>query len=440
MQDGATDVETSSLLDAPGPPVSRRSGSDFPPAGEVLGGEFRVLGVLGEGTTGRVLLARDERQQRQVAIKLVHPVVELSSEFRAGLLREVRSMARVRDPNVASVLSFGEWKGFPYFVMEYIPGGSLDRWLANRDRLSTDEALEILRQVCRGVQAIHDAGAFHGDLKPGNVLVGPGFRLVVVDVGLASTTDATGETTGRARCFGTPDYLAPEHIVGRRGAPPQRADVYALGVMAFELLTGRVPFGKGSLQEVLLRHLKTKAPLASSIAPSLPAALDEVLARTLDKDPALRPASPRELFGALLAARKKGSGGPRPVRIVIADDDPVFLALAAASASDGAPDAIIERHADGVSALAAIDRQPVDVAIVDLQMPGLSGMEVIAAVRARTARTRFIVVSAVGTQQDWRVLADLGAETFLVKPVGRGQLARALQSLLGTARPHPGAR
>jgi eukaryotic-like serine/threonine-protein kinase len=399
-----------------------------PEPGQIIDGAYRVIRALGQGGMGVVLLAHDERLDRDVAIKVIRPRLLRIPNFRKRFLAEARAMARVRHENVVAIHAFGELTGVPYFVMEYVIGTDLETWSDAHSPLHVDEAVGILAQICRGVQAIHDAGAVHRDLKPSNVLIGSGMRVAVADFGLAHLPADVG-ASGSFVLGGTPEYMAPE-LVTDEGAIGPASDLYSLGVIAYLLLTGHHPFPDA---ESLARRFLAPAPRPSEARPELPAAFDAVVVHALAHDPDQRPASARAMSEALQAARRRPpSSAPRPPRVLVADDDPHMRALLTATLRATVPGARIESVADGQSALAALDREPADVALVDLQMPGLNGLEVTASLRAseRGRRTPILIMTAVGGAADWRVLAGMGASGFLVKPFTPQQLAAAVSRAL----------
>lgn len=369
---------------------------------------------------GVVFLARDERLERDVAIKLIHPDYVASEDAHHRFVGEARTMARVRHENVVEIYAFGEHEGAPYFVMEYVPGTTVDAWRREHASLSIDEALGVLDQVCRGLTAIHRAGAVHRDLKPTNVLVGPAFRIAVADLGLARVLDRPRSSDGDT-ISGTPAYMAPEVVGGARvpaGMQP-RADVYSLGVMAFELLTGRLPFEAKDAVEMMTRHAREQPPVASSLREDLPTSLDAVLLRAMEKDPARRTSSPEAFRRELLDARQSASLKTSTLRLLVADDDEDFAALVRETLEWAFPGAEVETVRDGDEALRALDRRPAALAIVDLDMPGLNGIELTAAIRAtpKSERMPILVVTATGGAPDWRLLSSLGADGFLIKPI-----------------------
>jgi serine/threonine protein kinase len=398
----------------------RQPAWEGPAGGTLIGDAYRVVGPLGQGGMGVVVLAVDERLERDVAIKLIRPAYTRNPSARDRFLIEARAMARVRHENVVEIYAFGEFLDTPYFVMEYVPGTNVANWLDDgllEDRLpSVDEALGYLDQVCRGVAAIHASGAVHGDLKPSNLLIGPASRVAVADMGLSRLFDPTGRL-GDHPMAGTPAYMAPEFArTDLSRELVQRGDVYALGVIAFEMLSGHQPFAIETTADMLLAHSAGRPPLPSQFRPELTTAFDEALLNSLKFDPIERTRSADAFRRALIEARESLTSSYNAVRILIADDDTDFLALASEALAYGFPGAKIEAVTDGEAALRACDREPASLAVIDLDMPGLNGVELTAALRERYSLP-IVVVTASGGAPDWHLLSSLGADGFLVKPI-----------------------
>ncbi len=399
-----------------------------PPApGTLIGKHHRVLGTIGQGGMGMVLLAYDERLARQVAIKLIRPTIVQDEETRSRFLNEARAMARVRHEAVVAVYTFGEHEGQPFFVMEYVPGTSLEAHLnKQRELLRIDEAIGILERVCRGVQSIHDTGAIHGDLKPANILIGPAFRVCVADFGLALDWNVEQHSS-----LGTPAYLAPERVRGDRvdRAVMPLADVYSLGVLAFELLAGELPFDADDTARIMMQHLHKAVPKISERRPELPTVFDQVIARALAKDPKERTASADQLREELLTARDAYRPPTPGKRVLVVDDDADFRALVRACIESGLPGAMIIEAESGISALTAVMESTFDLAVIDLHMPQMNGVELTANLRAvpNGKDLPILVVTGYGGASDWQVLSQLGADGFIVKPVEP-------ESLVATAR------
>jgi len=392
--------------------------------GDVIGGVYRILGELGRGAMGTVLLAFDLQLQRKVAVKLVNSTL-LSPEMQARFVQEARAMARVNHPNVLAIHAFGEHGAVPYFVMELVEGQSADAWLAARGGVADlDDALRILDDVCQGVSAIHDAGAVHRDLKPSNVLLDQRMRARVADLGLAVPYINGGVVKEIA---GTAEYMAPE--VAFEGDQPTSpvSDVYALGCMAYELLTGTLPFHAESALGYMVQHATEPVPKPSSRRPGLPAAFDQVILKALEKKPEMRTPS-ADLFRRSLKEARASS--LEPVRILVAEDDADFRDLLALKLGIEFPDADIVCVDNGRSLVDAFAEKPASVVMIDLQMPILDGVAVTTLLRARpdAENVPIIVMTASGGPQEWKLLASLGADRFLVKPVNLDDVINTLRS------------
>lgn len=399
---------------------SEVSDLDVPPD-TLIDGAYRVERLVGRGGMGLVLLCRDVKLDREVAVKMISPDSLGTRDAHQLFLTEARAMAGVRHLNVVQIFSYGEHEGLPYFAMEYVPGESVaewvDRWVLHRQPPSVDEVLGILDQVCRGLSAIHDAGIVHADVKPGNILIGPSFRVAVTDFGLVR---ALGERDTHELIVGTPAYIAPEVVYSREPVFDPRSDVYALTVTAYEMLTGRLPFPIEDVGQLFDVHTKRIPPRRPSEArPDLPVAFDDVFLRGLSRDLDERFVSTDALRRALLQARETVSAISREMRIVVADDDEEFLDVARATLEFAFPGATVECVGDGEAALRALDAKPAALAVVDLDMPGLNGVELTAAIRAREQLEDMpiLVVTAFGGGRDWRLLQAIGADGFLVKPL-----------------------
>jgi eukaryotic-like serine/threonine-protein kinase len=386
----------------------------------LIDGTYRILGPLGQGGMGMVLLARDVRLERDVAVKVIRGDYLAASDSRERFLREARAMARVRHENVVAIHAFGEIEGLPYFVMEYVPGGTVETLLRKHRTtpLAIDEALGILDQLCRGVQAIHASGTAHRDIKASNVLLGPSFRVAVADLGLSR---ALGQGAEDGTASGTPAYMAPEVARGGELAPQlaARADVYSLGVLAYEMLTGSLPFEAPTILELIDKHLYEAPRPPSDLRGELPAPFDDAILAAMEKEPEQRVAGAEAFRRSLLEAREAVSTRPPACYLLVADDDPDFRKLATEVLRFAFPAADIESVADGTAALAALDRRRASLAVIDLDMPGLNGIELTAAIRGseNAKDVPIVVATATGGAPDWKLLSALGADGFLVKPI-----------------------
>lgn len=405
-----------------------------PPVGSVIGEHYRVLDVLGSGGMGIVLRALDEHLDREVALKLIHREQLEHADMRGRFRAEARAMARVHHVNVVEIHAYGEHERRPYFVMEYVPGMDLASWRRRRHPLPLADAMVVLDQVCHGVSAIHRAGALHRDIKPNNVLIGPGRRVAVADLGLAQLIGRS-EDASSARIIGTPAYIAPELARGEKVLErlAQRIDVYGLGVMAFELLTGRLPFRAKGVPGMLAEHGHSPPPKPSSASSELGMTFDQPILEALAKDPADRTPDVESFRRGLQAAFERSCRPLADLDLLLADDELSNLQAMAGLLEDVFPGARIRCVTDGRAAARAAAEQRPSVVITDLDMPHRGGIELTAALRSspETADVPIIVVTGQGGAKDWKVLRALGADRFLVKPVDPDSLVNEIRALLG---------
>jgi hypothetical protein len=264
----------------------------------LLGGRYRPLGPLGRGAIAEVVRARDEASGEDVALKILYPHLRESAAVAERFKREVEIVRRVSHPHVLAIRDVVEGDGQLFLVMDLHEGGDLADRLARRGRLAPDELARLASQLCGALGAAHRAGVVHRDVKPSNVLCGPGPALDVrlCDFGLARASELSGLTTANA-VLGTPEYMAPEVITDGHADP--RSDVYSLGVVLYEAATGKLPFHGDSPYQLMRQHVDVEAPRAGALALDLPPAVDAAIARALAKDPLDRFATAEDFERAL---------------------------------------------------------------------------------------------------------------------------------------------
>ena len=272
-----------------------------PPAGQLLDGRYRVEAWLAHGGMATVYLGTDTRLDRKVALKIAHPELAGDEEFIRRFMGEARSVARLSSPHVVAVYDQGTDGQFLYLAMEYIPGRTLRELLRDRGRLGPREALDIIEGVLAGLAAAHEAGIVHRDVKPENVLLTTGNLVKVADFGLARAAAAASRTKS-GMIIGTAAYLAPEQV--SKSSSDARTDVYAVGIMLFELLTGTQPHTGGSPLDVAYKHVNDVVPAPSSLVPGLPPALDALVALATSRDPDRRPADAGQFLRAITEVRR----------------------------------------------------------------------------------------------------------------------------------------
>jgi eukaryotic-like serine/threonine-protein kinase len=280
-----------------------------------IAGRYRIEGRLGVGGMSTVHLAFDSRLERYVALKLLAEHLADDSTFVSRFRREALAAARLVHPNIVQVFDFGFDSGHHqhFIVMEHVPGNSCAELLRDHGHLAVERAIGIVTQACRGLDYAHRNGVVHRDVKPGNLLVSDTEVVKLADFGIARATDQSS-ITQVGSVLGTAAYLAPEQARGDEAGP--RADLYSLGVVTYQLMSGRLPYEAASLSELALKQQRESPTPLNEIVPEVPPALAEAVADTLSIDPAGRPENAIELADTLsdglhgVAPRRGRSSGP----------------------------------------------------------------------------------------------------------------------------------
>ncbi|MEQ9077738.1 MAG: serine/threonine-protein kinase [Sandaracinaceae bacterium] len=382
--------------------------------GDHLGG-YEIRGLLGRGGMGSVYDAWDAKLERRVALKVAHAELTKHRQFRDAFLDEARAMAELDDPRIVPVYAFGHEDGRSFLVMKLVGGPSLERYILEHQPVPPVRAAQIVHDMAAGLDVLHRAGRVHGDVKPANVLLDENGRASLTDLGLSHRLGAIDAEIVR----GTPGYMAPERIRGDAlPAEAQRSqDVYALTVVAHQMLTGARPFRGSSREEILRQHLESSPPAPSRTIPTLPMELDRVVLRGMAK-------LPKDRWPDALSFAEAFTLAATPRRLIwVVDDDADHAELLGLMLERALPVRTV-RWTDPVAALRAAQDQLPDVILVDLDMPQLDGKELTAALRNRADRARLpvIAVTGRGSAQDWAHLRELGADACLLKPVVKEQL------------------
>ncbi len=267
--------------------------------GTVLSGRYRLEAKLGSGGMSTVYLARDTTLDRPVAVKVLHGEMSEQADQLARFRQEARAVAKLSHPNVVSVIDAGEDGGFPYIVFEYVEGETLKARINRLGPLDVQEALAYAIEIGRGLTVAHARNMVHRDIKPQNVLIDSEGRAKLTDFGISRQLEQDG-MTATGRVLGTTDYVAPEQAMGH--GTDQRSDVYSLGVVLFEMLTGSVPFEADSQVGVAMKHVNEELPDVQGERPELSAATALVVERATAKDPARRYADIGEMIDDLSTA------------------------------------------------------------------------------------------------------------------------------------------
>ena len=284
----------------------------------VLESRYQILKELGRGGMGIVFQAHDKQLREQVAIKILSPILSTNSEALERMKREVSAARRVTHPNVIRIHDIFETGGLNYVSMEYFHGSNLKEVIRKNGAMSMIEGFQIAAQICDGVEAAHKQGVIHRDLKSQNIIVDAAGQLKIIDFGLASTTHAEG-MTATGLIMGTPEYMAPEQVAGKK--VDERADLYSIGIILYELFTGSVPFTGESAIAIGFKQIKENPVTPSERNKSISPELDQIIHKLLEKNPADRYRSVSELkkdleriFSSEIPAAQKDSTALRQVQ------------------------------------------------------------------------------------------------------------------------------
>jgi eukaryotic-like serine/threonine-protein kinase len=265
--------------------------------GELIVGRYELEELVGEGGMSSVYRAHDTVLERRVAIKILHEHFSRDPEYVERFRREARAIARLSHPNVVTVIDRGEWEGRQFIVFEHVAGENLKAVIAREGPLPVERALDLACQIAHALAFAHELGIVHRDVKPHNVLLAAGGTAKVTDFGIARALDADDALTETGTVLGTGQYFSPEQAKGERG--DELSDQYSLGVVTFELLTGRVPYTGDTLIAVARRHIEDPVPSVRAVRSEAPACIDAVVGRAMAKRPQDRFRSMSALAGAL---------------------------------------------------------------------------------------------------------------------------------------------
>jgi serine/threonine-protein kinase len=347
--------------------VTNASQTD-PLLGRLIDGRYQVRSRIARGGMATVYLATDLRLERRVALKVMHSHLADDTNFKNRFVQEARSTARLAHPNVVNVFDQGQDDDMAYLVMEYLPGITLRDLLRDYGKLTPEQTIDIMEAVLAGLAAAHRAGIVHRDLKPENVLLADDGRIKLGDFGLArAAANATG--TGQA-LLGTVAYLSPELVT--RGVADTRSDIYAIGIMVYEMLTGEQPFQGEQPMQIAYQHANDSVPRPSLKNPLVPPQLDELVLWATNRDPEQRPTDARVLLEKLYEVERaihsgRAAGDLDATRVITpANDDELATTVLAPAAvplmpapTFAGPAAQVRSEAtatDAVSKLAAVSR------------------------------------------------------------------------------------
>jgi serine/threonine protein kinase len=263
-------------------------------------GPFKVEKELGSGAMGtvyRATFSKDDGKVRRVAIKVIAPGLGDNERIQARFEREADILKQLKHPNIVRLLATGKTQGRPFYAMEYIEGHALDHHLATKGRIHWEKLIELGKQICASLQHAHDHGIIHRDLKPSNLMVDRNGTLKLTDFGIAKDSDMSGLTSANST-VGTAAYMSPEQCRGERDLTP-KSDLYALGIVFYELLTGRKPFTAENAMDMFIQHVSGTFERPARIVMDIPPWLDTLVCQLMEKKPEHRPADARTVSQAL---------------------------------------------------------------------------------------------------------------------------------------------
>lgn len=261
-----------------------------------LESRYQVMQELGRGGMGIVFLAYDKQLKENVAIKVLSPFLSNDPDSVERMRREVTSARKITNGNVIKIYDIAEAGGLYYITMEYFPGENLRQFITRKGPVAFQAGIQIVYQICDGLEAAHNQGIVHRDLKSQNIILNDRGQLKIIDLGLSRTTQLEG-MTATGLIMGTPEYMSPEQVMGRR--TDERSDLYSLGIILYEIFSGHVPFTGDSAISVGFKHLKESYDPLNVVQPGVPPALSAIIDKLLQKDPAHRFQAVRELRQAL---------------------------------------------------------------------------------------------------------------------------------------------
>jgi two-component system, LytTR family, response regulator len=395
---------------------------------------YKVLSLLGKGGMGEVFLAEDMRLHRKVALKVLLPEVAEDKDKLARFVLEARAASALSHPNAAHIYEIGEANGRHFLAMEYIEGQTLEKRLLG-EQLPLGEIVSIASQVADALDAAHARGIVHRDIKPANLMIDPRSHVKVLDFGLAKILPLTGTEipsssqlatqflTSGGVVLGTVSYMSPEQALGRD--VDHRTDLFSLGVVLYQMASGKLPFAGASAQETLARILQSPPDALGRLNYELPEEFERIVRKCLEKDRDRRYQSAKELLVDLRGLERSPSGEKvraGAIRAVIVDDEELARALIREYLNQAGGVEVIAECANGFEAVKAISERKPDLVFLDVQMPKLDGFEVLELIDPSVA-----VIYVTAYDQYAMRAFDAHAVDYLLKPFSVDRFKKALE-------------
>lgn len=388
---------------------------------------------------GHVFIATDHQLHRRVAIKRMKAEHGASLWLRQQFEREAKIVAGLRNPHIVQVFDYGVDGGMPYLVMELLDGEDVDSYLRRKRRLSLPQAAALFSQIAKGLASAHASGLVHRALKPSNLFLARtdvGEVLKILDFGLATPVEPAEAFHQKQKTgiVGTPHYMSPEQIHGR--PVDHRADLWALGIIAYEMLTGQLPLNGDSSGKIFLRISTEQPAPPSSLQKDLGPAIDAFFERALAREPVLRFQSVREMASAF-AHLADQAPETRPARVLVIDDEEDMEMLLKMSFRRQIQNGTLQflLASDGEQGLEQLRQHPdIDLVLSDINMPGMNVLTFLARQREEHPLVRVVIVSAYGDMKNIRTAMNRGAFDFIIKPIDFQDLEATIQKTLKEVR------
>jgi DNA-binding NarL/FixJ family response regulator/tRNA A-37 threonylcarbamoyl transferase component Bud32 len=401
--------------------------------GQKLNNRYLIESLLGEGATSTVYRATDTRLGREVAVKVLLPHVHATTRQRFE--REARAVAMLNHPSIMTIYDVGQDGNWSYLVVELINGRPLYDLIPSSGAVVAD----IGRKICLALDYAHKAGLIHRDVKPANIYVMPNGDVKIMDMGLAMPVDASEKRlTATGSIIGTPAYLSPEQAQGKKLDP--RTDLYSLGVVLYELVTGQLPFDADDIGAILIQHVSKPATPPSQIVVGIPNFLERAILRALEKQPDARFATAGAMAEALIAPTDQLTDfsettvapsvtGSRKIRVVLVDDHAILRATLATVLGNSGEIAIIGQGGDGQQAIDLADQLQPDLILLDLNMPRKSGLAALPELKAAHPEIKVLVLT--GRDENAYIMRALrsGANGYMLKTANEHELLQAVRDV-----------
>jgi CheY-like chemotaxis protein/predicted Ser/Thr protein kinase len=410
-------------------------------------GHYRILESLGVGGMGEVYLVEDSKLRRNVALKILPPERGDSPESCERFEREARALAALNHPNIVTLYSLEEWRGTRFITMEWVDGRTLREVLNSSGPLPVADLVDIAVQTAKGLAEAHARQLIHRDLKPQNIMVTAGGRVKILDFGLAkgleslraveAASDAETFSAGltlEGALIGTVSYMSPEQVLGKE--LDSRSDVFSLGAVLYEMATARQAFPGGAGTSTLAEILESEPRPLAELRPELPGELDCIVRRCLQKERSRRYSDTHSLVQDLEVLQRGIEGheklGPAVAgigaRLLLVEDEPALARGLADNFRDEGYEVRIVGH--GNEALPAVAAFRPDLLVLDIMLPGRSGLDILRDLRARGDGLPVLILSAKGDLVDRVVGLELGADDYLAKPFAARELLARVRALL----------